>query len=79
MLESIHFGSATPSSLRSSVVEYIPSKSPVHVPGGDEDEAEPPADLTRKLSSHARACLLLESGMISFDPKLHVFYCEGEL
>ena len=84
------------SSLRSSVVEYIPSKSPeeivtaikegtsvstqechVHVPGGDEDEAEPPADLTRKLSSHARACLLLESGMISFDPKLHVFTVKG--
>ena len=68
-------------SLRSSIVEYIPSKSleeimttikegasvsteecHVHVPGGEEDEVEPPADLTRKLSSHARACLLLKLG-----------------
>ena len=34
-------------------------------------------DLTRNLSSNARACLLLESGMISFDHKLHVFTVKG--
>ena len=45
--------------------------------GGMKIEDKNPEDLTRNLSSNARACLLLESGMISFDHRLHVFTVKG--
>ncbi len=50
--------------------------APEQLPEGTKVEEEP-VNLTQNLSSNARACLLLESGMISFDHKLHVFTVKG--
>ena len=43
---------------------------------GEDSQPELPV-VSRCLSSEARACLFLESNMISFDSKLHAFTVKG--
>lgn len=82
------------SSLRTTIVDYVPSKSPEDIVIGikngtaisleassentiNDKTEEVESHAARNLSSIARANLLLDSGMISFDQKLHVFTVKG--